>query len=155
AHLDKDRLILIGPQAQAVLRPYLGTKLDAYCFSPAKSEEERNAAKRANRKTPVWPSHQRRRKGRVRPAIRDRYDAHSYRQAVVRACDRAFPPPGDLALREDETRAEWPARLTAEQKAELRAWQKAHHWHPNRLRHTRATEIRRIAGLDVAKTVLG
>jgi integrase len=29
------------------------------------------------------------------------------------------------------------------------------HWHPNQLRHTKATEIRREAGLDAARVVLG
>ena len=29
------------------------------------------------------------------------------------------------------------------------------HWHPNQLRHTKATEIRREAGLDAACVVLG
>src|SRR5437762_3184938 len=29
------------------------------------------------------------------------------------------------------------------------------HWHPHQLRHTKATEIRREAGLDVARAVLG
>jgi integrase len=32
---------------------------------------------------------------------------------------------------------------------------KVPHWHPNQLRHTRATEIRRRAGLDAARAVLG
>ena len=29
------------------------------------------------------------------------------------------------------------------------------HWRPNQLRHTKATEIRRDAGLDAARVVLG
>ncbi len=29
------------------------------------------------------------------------------------------------------------------------------HWHPNQLRHAKATEIRRVAGLDAARVVLG
>ena len=29
------------------------------------------------------------------------------------------------------------------------------HWHPNQLRHTKATEIRREKGLDQARAVLG
>jgi integrase len=29
------------------------------------------------------------------------------------------------------------------------------HWHPNRLRHTKATELRREAGIDAARVVLG
>ena len=28
-------------------------------------------------------------------------------------------------------------------------------WHPNSLRHTKATELRREAGLDAARAVLG
>lgn len=29
------------------------------------------------------------------------------------------------------------------------------HWHPHQLRHNKATEIRREAGLDAARVVLG
>ncbi len=56
AHHGHDRLILIGPKAQEVLLPYLGTKLDAYCFSPAESEAQRNAARKERRQTPMTPS---------------------------------------------------------------------------------------------------
>jgi site-specific recombinase XerD len=45
--------------------------------------------------------------------------------------------------------------LPEDQQAELRAWQKAHRWHPNQLRHSAATRLRREFGLDVAKAVLG
>jgi integrase len=154
-HHDIERNILIGPKAQEILRPYLGTKLDAYCFSPVDSEATRNAAKRAARNTPLTPS-QRARKPKRNPKRpkRDRYDETSYRNAVYRACDKAFPPPVPLARLKGETRRAWLARLTGDQKAELQAWQKAHHWHPNRLRHNRATELRRH-GLDVTKTILG
>jgi integrase len=154
-HHDLERLILIGPQAQEVLRPFLILDTQAYLFSPRASEAARHAAQRCNRKTPLTPSQKKRtpKQNPKRPK-RDRYDATSYRNAVWRACDRAFPPPEPLAKRPDETRAEWLARLTAEQKAELRRWQAEHRWHPNRLRHTRATELR-AHGLDVAKTVLG
>ena len=40
------------------------------------------------------------------------YTVSGYRQAVERACDRAFPPPAPLAQREDETVAAWWARLS-------------------------------------------
>jgi integrase len=53
---EHDRIILIGPRAQAILRPYLGTCLDAYCFSPAESERKRHAARRQKRKSPLTPS---------------------------------------------------------------------------------------------------
>jgi integrase len=154
-HHDLERLILVGPQAQEVLRPYLTLNTQAYLFSPRDSEAARHAEQRQNRKTPLTPSHKNRKpmKNPKRPK-RERYDEISYRNAIYRACDKAFPAPEPLAKQPDETRSEWLARLTPEQQEQLDAWQKAHRWHPNRLRHTRATELRAY-GLDVAKTVLG
>jgi integrase len=160
AHHGHERMVLIGPKAQEVLRPYLGTKLDAYCFSPAESERQRSEARRIARKSPLTPSQKARRPkaGRER-APRDRYDETSYRNAVYRACDRAFPLPEHLAPRllEDgkrEGRAAWWTRLPPEEKAEVRAWRKGHRWHPNQLRHGQATELR-PSGLNLTKTVLG
>jgi integrase len=155
AHHEQERHILIGPRAQEVIRPYLGTRLDAYCFSPAESEAQRNAQKRAARKTPLTPS-QRARKPLDSPkrAKRDHYDETSYRNAIYRACDKAFPPPEPLARRKGETAQEWKERLTEVQKEELARWRKEHRWHPNRLRHNRATELR-CHGLDMVKTILG
>lgn len=154
-HHDQERLILIGPRAQDVLRPYLGTKLDAYCFSPIASEAERRAERREERQTPMTPSQANRQlKTNPKRPKRDCYDETSYRNAVYRACDRAFPPSAPLARQEDETSEEWLARLTPEQQAELDRWRKEHRWHPNQLRHSRATELR-PHGLDVVKTILG
>jgi site-specific recombinase XerC len=45
--------------------------------------------------------------------------------------------------------------LTADQLAELNAWQKQHHWAPKQLRHAAATEIRRQFGLEAAQVILG
>lgn len=154
-HLDRDRLVLIGPRAQDVLRPYLGTRLDAYCFCPRDAEEERRAAQRQARRSPLTPS-QAGRKPKPHPkrAKRDHYYETSYRNAVYRACDRVFPPPEDLARRRGEPARAWQARLTPEQREGLRRWRREHRWHPNQLRHTRATELR-PHGLDVTKTILG
>jgi site-specific recombinase XerD len=92
-------------------------------------------------------------------APRDRYPVTSYRNAIYRACDRAFPLPEQLAPRHKEggkkvSRAAWWKRLTEEEREAVRAWRREHRWHPNRLRHSRATELRRH-GLDVVKTILG
>ena len=38
---------------------------------------------------------------------------------------------------------------------EVREWRRAHRWHPNMLRHAKATELRREFGLDAARAVLG
>src|SRR5262249_34557174 len=55
-HHNHERIILIGPRAQEVLRPFLGTKLDAYCFSPAEAERERHVKRRQQRRTQMTPS---------------------------------------------------------------------------------------------------
>jgi integrase len=163
AHHRHDRLVLVGPRAQSVLSPYLETRPDAFCFCPAEGELARAAGRREARKTPLYPSHLRRLAAKRPPARRrapgDRYDTAGYRRAVERACDRAFPLPDRLAPRRQpdgkvESRAAWWGRLTDEERDEARAWRRAHRWHPNQLRHSRATELRRY-GLDVAKTVLG
>jgi integrase len=161
AHHGHERLILIGPKAQETLRPYLGTNLDAYCFSPAESEQRRSEARREARQSPMTPSQSARRpKPRRERAPRDHYDETSYRNAVYRACDKAFPLPDHLAAKvqdngKRESRAAWWARLTTEGKAEVRAWRKRHRWHPNQLRHSRATEVRRLYGLEAAQVALG
>jgi integrase len=121
-HLGRDRMVFIGPKAQQVLLPFLGTKVDAYCFCPAASEQRRNAERTASRRTPLSLTRKARKKSgpRRRRAPGDRYDTNSYRRAIARACLKAEVPP----------------------------------WGPNRLRHSRATELRPY-GLDLAKTILG
>jgi integrase len=120
AHHGHERLILIGPKAQDVLRPYLGTKLDAYCFSAAVSEQKRSEARREARNSPMTPSQVARqaKKGRRR-APGERYDEISYRNAIYRACDKAFPVPERLGPQllpngKRESRGAWWKRLTAE-----------------------------------------
>jgi integrase len=80
--------------------------------------------------------------GRLFPMDRD-----GYRQAIWRGCHRAFPHPVISAIKKKER--------TPEQAAELKAWQKAHQWSPNRLRHTAGTEIRSKFGLEASQCVLG
>lgn len=63
----------------------------------------------------------------------------------------ADPP----ARRAGETKAAWQRRLSEEQKAELKAWRKAHRWHPHQLRHNAATELRKEFGLETARIILG
>jgi integrase len=70
-----------------------------------------------------------------------------YRQAIIRACARAFPHPTLSAIPAKE--------LTDAQKTELKAWNKTHRWHPNMLRHAFATQVRREHGLEAAQVLLG
>jgi integrase len=136
---------------------------DSYCFSPAQGEAIRAVERRKDRKTPLYPSHMKRLLAKRQRARRrtpgDRYDTASYRRAIERACDKAFPLPEHLApqCQKDgklESRAVWWARLTPVEREEVRAWRRTHRWRPNQLRHSRATELRRY-GLDVTKTILG
>ena len=57
-HHGFTRDIHLGPQAQAVLWPFLKSDLSAYLFSPAEAEAERLEARRKarNPKTPMTPS---------------------------------------------------------------------------------------------------
>jgi integrase len=87
------RTVYFGPLAQAIIRPWLVRDSRAYCFSPKEAEVERNAKRRANRRTPMTPSQATRRsQKRPRRAKRDRYDRDSYRRAIVYAITKANVP---------------------------------------------------------------
>lgn len=160
AHRQHERIIRFGPRAQEVMRPFLANRaVDAFLFSPKEAEAERRAEQREQRQSPVQPSQVERAKAsakrrRVR-APGDFYTPASYRRAIDRACEIAFPPPASMGQRDDETRAEFRTRQTPEQKAELRKWKRDHRWNPHRLRHNAATDIRRHHDLEMAGIVLG
>lgn len=98
-----------------------------YCFRPCDSEEKRRAAAHAERKTPLScgnrPGSNRARK--VKRPAGERYTPDSYRRAIQRACDKAFPAP------------------EAVEGEDLAAWRAKHRWSPNQLRHSCATEVRK------------
>jgi len=154
-HHGHGRVVAIGPKAQEIIRPFLTLDTQAYLFSPRRAVAAFHAELRRNRKTKVQPSQQNRKRRNPKRLPGDRYAVSSYGHAIASACEAAFPPPEPLAQREGETKAEWQARLTPEQRVELKAWRKAHRWHPHQLRHTAATKLRREFGLDVARVVLG
>jgi len=93
-HHGYERILEIGPRAQAVIRPFLKTDLEAYLFSPQDAETERRVALHANRQTPMScgnrPGTNRKRKPKRSP--RERYDPDSYRRAITRACELAKVP---------------------------------------------------------------
>lgn len=138
SYLGRDRAIPLGPQAQDVLRPYLLRDAEAYCFQPAESETKRHATQRANRKTPVQPSQRNRRKrNQKRPPTTGHYGKDAYRRAVARAVE--------IANRQR-------SKAAAEQGT---APDLLPHWHPNQLRHSMATRVRKLFGLEAAQVVLG
>jgi len=148
-HHGRDRVIPIGPKAQEILLRYLARDTSMYCFRPCDSEAKRRADVHANRKTPASCGNRpgSNRKRNPKRSAGECYSTGSYRRAIHRACDKAFPHPTlGYKLRSCFTDAE---------KKELREWQSGHHWSPNQLRHTAATEIRQKFGLEAAQIILG
>jgi len=125
------RTIPLGPRAQQLIAPFLNRPEGANLFSPREAEEERNAGRRRNRKTPMTPSQAKRRK-KVKPkkAPMERYTVDSYRRAI-----------------------EYGVKMANKKKKPDAA--KIPKWYPLQLRHTRATEVRKRYGLDGAQSALG
>ena len=80
---------------------------------------------------------------------------NAYRHAIARACDRAFPSPAPLGQRDGESAKAWWARLTLAERETVKEWQARHRWHPNQLRHTFASRVRRDHSLEAAQALLG
>jgi integrase len=157
-HHEKDRLILIGPKGQAILREFLSEALaadvggEAHVFSPADAEGERSRRRRKERKSPMTPSQAARRaKEDARRRPRDRYTVASYRRAIARGCELAFGMPDELR--------KLPRDLAADERARRRTlgaeWRRANCWNPNQLRHSAGTFLRREFGIEAARVVLG
>lgn len=128
---------------------------EAYLFSPIEAREERYAALRSE-------GYRSRRKANPQKCSRGQYTKDGYAARIGKACERAFPPPAELARQKVpskhglrwETPEEWKARL-GDRWAELVAWRQAHHWHPNQLRHTHLTAVRKQHGLEAAQVAAG
>jgi integrase len=125
---NKGRVIYFGERCREVLTPLVlkAGGPDAYVFSPARSEKERNAERSENRGTPRWESHMQRNDAKRAGHTRKRapgphYTTATYRRAIERACDAAGVP-----------------RFT-----------------PHRLRHLAATRARAEFGVDVARALCG
>jgi integrase len=131
------RRIAIGPRGQEVLRPFLKRELDAYLFSPAEAADERRALRRKQRKSPVPPSQRNRRKVNPQKQPGDHYTVASYGRAIKGACRKA-----DVEAHRNNPDVPVDQVLIPD-------------WHPNQLRHTKATEIRGEYGLDGARVALG
>ncbi len=154
------RTIAVGPKAQELIRGYFTPSIDDYLFSPARAVEEFQTHRAAERKTPRYPSHMKRNAAKRVGAKRKRppaarYVPLSYAIAVGRACRRAFLPVGPFARRTGESAAKWWKRLKPAERDAVETWRKSHHWHPNQLRHTFATRVRKQARLGSRTSALG
>jgi integrase len=145
------RAVLIGPRGQEVLRPWLRPDPQEHLFQPKEGRAAYDAERRKNRKSKMTPSQTKRQvKRNPKKVPSDRYSVISYDQAVARGCLSAHCTSCATCLRQKgEKRRDRLARVMRCEGS------KAFHWHPNQLRHAAATEIRRVAGLDAARAVLG
>ncbi len=174
-HRGHRREIYLGPRAQEIVKPYLKTNLQAHLFSPQEAEAERLRVMREHRKSKVQPSQVCRKKKHPKRKPGGLYDVAAYRRAIARACEQAFPLPEQLAprIKPDgidshmslvekpgkhavyESKREWKARLTPEEKDAIRRWRREHSWHPHQLRHNAATNLRKQYGVELARIILG
>jgi integrase len=132
AHRGHERVIYIGPRAQAVLADWLRADPEAFLFQPreaaaavrkaaqasGRSDADRVRAARNKRATDARKRGSKTRNSRL-PG--ERYTPGRLGHAVGRACQRA----------------------------------EIEHWHPHQLRHAAATELRRELGIEQARVVLG
>jgi integrase len=168
-HHERERVVFIGPKAQAVLKPFLSRDLQAFLFSPERSAQEHLDLRREARITPDGQGNgvgtNRVRRPKRSPG--ERFDADSDRQAIEYACDRAWPVPDDAALeaaviaeRAKANKGEGElAKLAVVTPDAIRKagaeWRREHRWAPNRLRHLFATNARREYGIEAVKILLG
>lgn len=93
AYRGTEKVIDLGPKAQAVLRPFLTADPDAHLFRPAVWEALRHAARKEARQTPMTPSQRkRRRKGNPKRTPGDCYGPEVIGRAISRACEKAGVP---------------------------------------------------------------
>jgi integrase len=121
----RDRVILLGPSAQEVIRGLLTDDREAYLFDPCRAVRERYGPRASSRLAPRGSESRSDplsgKQEAARPKPGRPYLVRSYQHAVARACRRAGIRP----------------------------------WSPLQLRHTAATAIRAKFGLEAAQVILG
>lgn len=119
------REIMLGRQAQAIIKPFLREATEEYLFRPVDAVAEVAKRRSETRRTPKWPSHMERnaakRKTVRRRSAGERYSTDSYRRAIIRACRQVGVP----------------------------------EWGTHQLRHAYATRVRKQFGIEAAAILLG
>jgi integrase len=134
-HHGIERAVFLGPQAKAIVRPFLFRDPGAFLFSPREAMATRRTQELAVRKSKVQPSQVCRKKQRPKKRPGERYTSTSYARDITYAIARANRQ-----------------RL---QVGPIRPCDYVPHWHPNQLRHAAATEARQRYGLEAAQVLLG
>jgi integrase len=136
-HLDRRRIIPLGPQAKSILLKYLNQQSEAFLFSPREVVEWRKIQRKLKpsaRRTPVYPCELRR--------LQREKEARRRRPKKCKPGERYTTCTYYLAIRYAIRQA-------------LRAGVEIPSWHPHQLRHSRGTEVRREFGLEGAQLILG
>ncbi|MDA7928496.1 site-specific integrase [Mariniblastus sp.] len=156
-HLSRLRVIPIGPRCQDVLRPYLISNREIFCFRPVDAVNWRREERHKSRKTKLSYGNAPRtnRKRNPQRTAGEKYTTSSYRRAIHRACDAAFPIPSAFSKLAGESMRGWQERLSDDERVKVRNWQSSNRWSPNQLRHSVGTEIRKRFGLEAAQVILG
>ena len=90
SYRGRERVIPLGPRAQAILKPYLsGREPDAYLFDPREARAEQDAARRAKRPTQVAAGRKPRQVACPKVQPRPHYTPDTYGRAITRACAAA------------------------------------------------------------------
>ena len=129
--MGRKKIIPLSRIEQTLIAPYLeGKTPEQAVFSPKTAMDERNAAKRANRKTKITPSQAARNTARTAnpKQYKEFYNKDSYRTAVEYAVNKA-----NKTLPADEQIPSWT---------------------PYQLRHAAATAMEEEKGLDEAQALL-
>lgn len=136
SYKGKPRVIAIGPRAQTLLAEFTSSAAE-HVFSPRRELAELRARRKAARTARGGGSggDKKPRADTPRRTPGERYTTASYGYAIRRAVKKA-----------NERRA----RLAGGGQFDL-----VPKWHPNQLRHLRATEARMAFGLEAAQVVLG
>ncbi len=133
-----DRFVPIGPKAQKIIAEFLDRPVNAFLFSPREAyewwKEQRRKERQGKRRTPVYPCESRRvaqkkaesRRRKPKRPKRDCYDTDSYRRSITYGIKRARKHGVEVP-----------------------------HWCPLQLRHSRATEVREVYGVEGAQVILG
>lgn len=79
------KVVLLGPQAQEAIQPYVTRDLAAYCFSPLEAQRERWSTCKTHR-------HQEVSEPRTDRRVGARYDTGSYAKAIRYACKKLGIP---------------------------------------------------------------
>ena len=141
-HKGKGRQIVIGPQCQQVLNGIRELTRSDFVFDPQVAMDE--FSRRA------YGDHAKARR------VGSHYSTFSLGTAIRTACEKAFGCPEELTVKATlRPMSNESAKAFVSRRKRAAAWRKEHCWHPNQLRHTKATQVREQADLETAQIILG